>query len=243
LALLTGARPFLQAAGDSILAVKREHFGHARRGWADKDYFGIVGGRGDPKTLRRHLASLRAGVADNSGVEARQELRERIGKLIAGSATLWVGGPTQPEIAVRVDLAKRTSAAIRGALMEGVVPGGGVALLDCRPALASAGDDARDPETRVAYRILCRALEAPARAIISNAGGNEAWAMAEIDRAGMGFGFDADSERVVSMAAAGIVDAASVVRIATTSAVTTAALALTTDVLVHHTKPVKSFEP
>lgn len=243
LALLTGARPFLQAAGDSILAVKREHFGHARRAWADKDYFGIIGGRGDSKVLRRHLSSLRACIANTSGAEARQALRERLGKLIAGSATLWVGGATQPEIAVRTELTKRTAEAVRGALMEGVVPGGGVALLDCRPALRSAANTASDAETRVAYQILARALEAPARAIITNAGGNEARVMAELDRAGSGFGFEVHGARIVAMAAAGIVDAASVMRVATMSAVTTAALALTTDVLVHHAKPVKSFEP
>jgi len=243
LALLTGGQVLLQAAGDSIAGAKYACLGHARRVWADKDYFGIVGGRGDPRALRAHLAELRAAVAAATDPEARKELRERIGKLMAGSATLWIGGATETEIKLRSELAERTAEALRGALMEGIVPGGGAALLGCRPLLRKMAEDAPDAAARVAYRILINALEAPARTVIANAGCDVARVMGEVDRAGPGHGFEVHGERVAPMLEAGILDAASVVRIASAAAVTTAALALTTDVLVHHAKPVKVYEP
>lgn len=243
LALLTGAQVLLQAAGDSMAAARHLHLGHARRAWADKDFFGIVGGRGDPKRLRAHLAELRAAVATAADLDVRKKQRERIGRLMAGSATLWIGGATEAKIKLRTELAERTAEALRGALMEGVVPGGGAALLDCRPLLRQMADEASDWETRTAYRILSTALETPARTLIANAGCDVARAMGEVDRAGPGHGFEVHGERVAPMIRAGILDAASVVRFATIAAVTAAALALTTDVLVHRAKPVMSSGP
>lgn len=242
LALLTGAQALWQAAGDTMAQARHTSLGHARRAWADRNYFGIIGGRGDPKALRRHLADLRAAAAAATAAETRQELRERIGKLMAGSATVWIGGATEPEVKLRTALAERTAEAIRGALLEGVVPGGGVTLLGCSAAMRRAAAATSDQEQAVAHQILANALEAPTRTIIANAGADVAEVMGELRRAGPGYGFDAHSGRVVPMVAAGILDAASVVRQAAIAAVTTAALALTTGVLIHHARPSKELD-
>jgi len=237
LAILTGGRLFVSAAGDTLRQVKPQDLGRVRRVWADNAHFGIVGGKADPRALRQHMASLRTGFAQSDDPEMRKKLRERIGKLMGGSATLWVGGASELEINARKELAQRTSDALRGAIMAGVLPGGGVSLLACRRALQCALEQSGDPDQRAAYRILIKALEEPIRTIITNAGYDASEVMAEVKQAGAGFGFDARAGRVVDVAQVGIFDAASVQREAVYSAVAGAALALTVDVLVHHKTP------
>jgi len=237
LAILTGGRPFVNAAGYTLSGVKSQDLGRARRVWADRFSFGIVGGKGDPRALRKHIANLRAVFRQAKDPAVRKKLRERIGKLMGGSATLWVGGTTELEIEARKELAERTANVLRGAIMEGVVPGGGVSLLACRPALQRMVDQSTDPDERAAYRILIKALEEPIRTILTNAGHNASEVMAEIKRAGAGYGFDVRSRQVVDMVQAGIFDAASVQKAAVHSAIAGAALALTVDVLIHHKKP------
>jgi chaperonin GroEL len=232
--VLTGAKVFCQDAGDSIRAVRPEDLGRARRAWVDKDYLGVSGGGGDPRALRSHLASLRhAYAASQRDSEARQNLRRRIGKLLGGSATLWIGAATEAEMEPRKALAERTAESLRAALIEGVLPGGGAAFLACREALTRCASAAEAADERAAYRILARALEAPARAIIANAGADLAAAMSGIDGAPPGHGYDVESGRVVDMASAGIVDVAAVSRLALTSAVSAAVMALTTGAIVH----------
>jgi len=242
LAVLTGGRPFVKAAGYTLRQVTLEDLGHARRVWADRNNFGIVGGQADPRALRQHIANLRAAFARSDDPETRKKLRERIGKLMGGSATLWIGGTSELDINARKELAERTSDAVRGAIMDGILPGGGVALLACRPALRQMLDQSTDPDQRAACRILIEALEQPTRTIITNAGYDASEVMGEIKHAGPGCGFDVRSAQVVDVAQAGIFDAASVVREAVYSAVASAALALTVDVLVHHKKPKEAVE-
>jgi chaperonin GroEL len=240
LAVLTGGRPLAKAAGYTLRGVKIQDLGRARRAWADRTYFGIIGGKGDPRALRKHIADLRAAFKRADDPDVRKKLQERIGKLMGGSATLRVGGATELEINVRKELAQRTSDALRGAITDGVVPGGGLSLLACRPSLQEMLDQSTDPDERAAYRILIKALEEPVRTILTNAGYDASDVMAEIKRADAGHGFDVRSGQIVDMAKAGIFDAASVQKAAVHSAVASAALALTIDVLVHHKKPQES---
>lgn len=239
LAVLTGGRPFINVAGDTLSQVRVEDFGHARRVWADRRNFGIVGGRGNPQALRQHFATLRASFERTDGPVLREDLRARIGKLMGGSATLWVGGATELEITARQELAKRTAAAMRGAMMEGVLPGGGVSLLVCRRVLQRMLDQSTDLDERATYRILIRAVAEPIRTIIANAGYDASEIMAEIKLARSGYGFDVTLGQVVDMMEAGIWDAAIVQKSAVYGAITTAALALTIDVLVHRQEQPK----
>ena len=243
LALLTGGRALRRETGDTLAGFRPDDFGHARRAWATHEFFGVIGSRGDPRALRRHVALLRDRYRQTKDREDRGRLRQRLGQLMGGSATLWLGATTETETEVRKALAERTAEALRGAILEGVVPGGGAALLACRPALQERARASQDPDERAAYRALMVALAAPMRTIIANAGGDPAAAMAEVERAGTGAGFDAVSGKVVDMAQAGILDAASVVREAWLGAVSTAAMALTVDVLIHRVKPEGAIEP
>ena len=243
LAVLTGGQPLVKAAGQTLAEVKPEHLGRARRVWADRYHFGLSGGRGDPRRLRQHITELREAHSQTDDAEIRDKLQERIGKLLGGSATLWVGGATKSDIDFRKTLAKRTAQAIRGAVMEGVVPGGGMALLACKPALQARLAENAEPEARAAYSILLQALEAPIRALLTNAGYEASEIMAKVNRAGPGHGFDLETGQIVDMTQAGIFDVATVQKEAVHSAVASAALALTIDVLVHHKKPEQSIEP
>jgi chaperonin GroEL len=172
LALLTGGRPLFAAAGDSLRGVAAAHLGRARRAWANRAYFGIVGGQGSPRALRDHLAGLRAAAPQVTDTDTRDRLRRRIGRLLGGSATLWVGAATERTLEARKELAERTAEVLRGAIREGVVPGGGAALLACRPAIADRLARADDPDERAACGIL---LEAPGAGSTSAPAGSWTW--------------------------------------------------------------------
>lgn len=243
IAILTGGRAFVREAGyTGFDSVKFADLGRARRAWVDRHYLGVIGGQGNPRALRQHLVRLRDAFSRTKDHNERKKLRERIGKLMGGSATLWVGGLTETEITARKELAQRTADALRGTIMEGVLPGGGVALLACRPALQKLLDQSTDADERAAYRILIRALEEPIRTILTNAGYDASEVMAEIKRAGPGYGFDVRSGKIVNAVEAGILDAAAVQKEAMHSAIAGAALALTVDVLVQRRYPPQSFE-
>ena len=236
--ILAGGQLFVKQMGKEDLSkVTLQDLGRARKVWANLKHVGIVGGKGDPRHLRRHIAELRSTYQRTSNREERQDLQERLGKLISGSATLTVGGGTTAEILARKEVAVQTCDAMRGVIMDGVLPGGGIAYLDCQPVLREKLDQATSPDERAAYNILIKALAEPLRTIFCNAGLDPGEIMGQINHAGPGHGFDIHSGQVVNMTEAGIFDSASVLKTAVQSAVASAALALTTEVLVHHKKP------
>lgn len=243
LARLTGGRPYASQAGADLTQLTAADFGQARLAWANRDHFGIIGGRGDPRGLRDHITALRAAYARLTDPAERKRIRARIGKLMGGSATLWLAAATDSEVKFRVDVAERTAEAVRGALIEGALPGGGVALLACRRPLTGRLEAADDPDEQAALRILLAAVEQPFRTLVRNAGYEPAAIMAMLDDAGPGVGLDVLSGRVTDMVASGVLDPASVQKTAAWRAVTGAALALTTDVLVQHRSPMQEYNP
>ena len=237
LAVLTGGRPYYKAAGDTLNGVIIENLGRARRAWADYHNFGIVAGRGDPRKLRQHIAQLRAAFKNIKDTDEHKRLQERIGKLMGGSATLWIGAVTPTEVERRKELAERTAEAMRGAIREGVLPGGGVSMIACRGLLERKFHEAQEPDERAAYNILLHAFEAPLRTLLINAGYDPCEILASVYQAGPGYGFDVLRRQVVDMSQSGIFDAASVVKAAVIGAIHGAALALTVGVVVHRKNP------
>jgi chaperonin GroEL len=240
LAVLTGGTALFKAAGESLNRIKIEQLGRARRVWGRVDNWGFVGGRGDPRAIRNHIAALRKAYGNAKDNDGRKKILNRVSKLIGGSATLWVGGNTPLEVEALKELAERTGEAMRGAMREGVVPGGGVALLDCRTRLRKELDGATDPDKIAAYRILIKALEEPFRVIVQNSGGDLDEIFPLVKQAGAGYGYDVLKREVVDVAAVGLFDAASVVKGAVHAAISGAALALTTDVMIHRKNPPES---
>ena len=239
LTILTGGRALSNATGATLENVRLEDLGRARRVWADKESFGIIGGRGDARLIRKHIASLRQGFRNMKDTDEGKRLLERIGKLLGGSATLLIGGHSPISIEVRVELAKRTAVSMRGAMRDGVVPGGGVALLACRESLRPFHKNAKDTDELAAYSILLQALEVPFRTIVSNAGVLPGSILAEVEHFGPGYGYDALTRKVVDLRKAGLYDSVSVLKGAVHTAISSAALALETDVIIHRRNPTE----
>jgi len=243
MAILTGGQALTAESGWTLARVKLADLGQVRRANADMDHFGMFGGKGDARALRRHIASLQTYYAREKEPDARPRLRERIGRLLGGSAVLYVGGLTESEIEARKELAERSGSALRSAMGGGFVPGGGVALRECQCVLQGPFAENDPLEKRAAFRILARALEEPVRTILSNAGMElEEW-IGPVRQAGPGMGVDIRTQKLTGMVAAGILDSAAVLKAALHSAVSTAALALTVDVLVHRRNPPQSNTP
>ncbi|MCJ7658431.1 MAG: chaperonin GroEL [Anaerolineales bacterium] len=237
LAILTNGQPFISVAGETFEGINLQAFGSARRVWADYTHFGIIGGKGDPRELRQHIAKLRRAYENTEEVQDREYLQKRIGKLMGGTATLKVGGATEVEVKARVETAKRTATTLRLAMREGVLPGGGTALLDCLPALADKLSQSATADERAAYNLLIKALEEPFRTIVANAGYDSSDVMAKVRMAGSGSGFDVTTGEVVDTFKSGIYDATAVQKAVIYGAISTAAMALSIDVLIHRAEP------
>ncbi|MCY3833929.1 MAG: hypothetical protein OXG85_13010 [Chloroflexi bacterium] len=221
---------------------RRSYFGQAKQVWVERTMFGLVSDRDDQEELTEHLADLLELVEYATDKDDAAFLRERIGKILGGVAILRIGDALPSRMDSRIALAKETAKSLRRATRDGILPGGGVALLACREALTEAFDSTADSDARAARRMLQRALEAPIRAICQNAGFDSA-KFAELDGQPSGCGIDVRRGDVVNVMDAGIIDVASVVKAALRGAVSSAGLALTIDVLLHHKTPEQSYSP
>jgi len=240
--LLTGGRALRTAAGDSLRGIRPEDLGRARRIWVDRQHFGVIGGKGDPRALRSHVRALESRHRQTDDHEARRRLNRRVGRLLGAAAVLWVNGPAMPGDA-RSNLAARVGGILRGALVHGAVPGGGAALLACQPRLEMLLSSAMDDDERAAYRILLRALEEPARTIATNAGGDPGFTPSQCRRPVFLSGRDLATGEPMDGGQSGLLDSAAVLSTAVSSAVRGASQALTIDVLVHRRNPAESMVP
>lgn len=127
LAVITGARLFLSAAGDSLRSLRPRDLGYTRRAWSEEEFFGIINGKGAPRAIRTHVAKLRAAYAYAEDHQVRRKIDQRLGKLLGGTAVVWVGGISDIDIQVRKELTERTLAVVRATIGKGTVAGGGVA--------------------------------------------------------------------------------------------------------------------
>ncbi len=176
-----------------------------------------------------------------SSISDKEFLQARLGRLSGGTAILRTGGYTETEIDSRKEVARRAVTGLRLAIEDGVVPGGGAALLGCQACLNSL--PAANEDEALAYRILSRALEEPIRVIAHNSGFSEDVILDRIQSAPPGYGFDARQEKIVDLREQGVLDAVRVLVKALEVAVSGAGMALTTDVIVHHSLPKESVEP
>jgi chaperonin GroEL len=229
LALLTGARLFATDEGVTLERVTSADFGRARRVRVDRETTTLVEGGGDQTAIRQRLRLLRAERDQADSEFERERLRDRLSRLEGGIAVIDVGAATEIEMRERRSRIEDALAATQAAIEEGVVTGGGVALLRTQPALealALEGDEARGRD------IVHRALEEPARQIAHNAGEPGAVAVERIRRGSDAFGYDALSGSYQDLRAIGVVDAAKVVRCALQNAASIGGMVLTTDAIV-----------
>jgi len=241
LAVITGGRAILEGRADSLERVTVDDLGRARQVWITHSHFGVLGGRGDKAAIRERIRQAKLelrGVDDDEWV--RERIRERIGKLAGLAAIIKVGAPTpsdQAELKPRVEAAVRSA---RAAVQDGVVPGGGAALLACTGAVESL---ALDGDEAVGARILARALSEPMRALVQNAGLEAGAIVGRAHEQPPGWTFDVVAGVWVDAWKAGILDPLPMVMTALETAVSAAGIALTSEVLIHDPKASVSVQP
>ena len=242
LAILTGGKVITEDLGIKLENVTMEDLGTAKRVIVDKEATTIVEGGGDSKAVQGRVATIRAQMEETTSDYDREKLQERLAKLAGGVAVVKVGAPTETamkEIKMRVEDALN---ATKAAAEEGVVVGGGVALL--RAARVLDNHDEADPDVRTGIKIVRRALQEPVRRIAENAGVEGAVVVGEIEQLKGNKGYNAVTGQFEDLSAAGIVDPTKVVRTALQNAASIAGLLLTTEAAVTElTEPKKNSPP
>jgi chaperonin GroEL len=235
LGVLTGAEVISSEVGLKLDTITLDLLGTARKVIVTKDSTTIVEGGGDPVAVAARVAQLRNEIDVTDSDFDREKLQERLAKLVGGIAVLNVGAATEVEL---IELKMRIEDAIsatRAAIEEGVVPGGGTALLRLRDAVERAAAAMDDPDEITGAQIVSRALAAPARQIATNAGYDPAVVVAQIERELGAVGFNAVTGECEDLTKAGIIDPAMVTRAALQNAASVAALILTTECIISDT--------
>ncbi|MCY4062834.1 MAG: hypothetical protein OXG53_10740 [Chloroflexi bacterium] len=245
LALITGGQVLRAITGHSLDAVAREMLGETELAWVEHRGFGIIaGGGGNEGKVKREIAALESFYVNSDDERRRKVLRARIGRLRGGSALVYAAGSSESELRYQRELITRTIAALRSALLEGSLPGGGTALLRCVKRLRARHEESVDLHEKAAWRILIKAAEAPCRTLLANAGHEAPGLVIEaVAAAANGAGYDLRLGRTVDMQEAGVVDSAAAVLAAVRNGIGGAALALTVDTIVHRVNPPLAIEP
>jgi chaperonin GroEL len=228
MAVLTGGQLVSEEIGIKLEDVQLAQLGRAKRVVADKDTTTIIGGAGDRKAIDGRMAQIRREIEKATSDYDKEKLEERLAKLAGGVAVIRVGAPSESEMKSRKDALDDAISATKAAVAEGIVPGGGLALLRCIGAVAAIERDTEGDE-RTGVQCLKRALESPARQIAENSavdGGVVVHRMLEATGAN---GFDAARGEYVDLYEAGIVDPTKVVRVALENAVSVASVLLLTE--------------
>lgn len=228
IAVLTGAEVISRDLGRSLADTTLAQLGRARRVVIDKESTTLIGGNGDPAAVETRIRQIRAQIDQATGDYDREKLQERLAKLSGGVAVIRAGAPTEAEMKARKDALDDAIAATKAAIAEGMVPGGGLALLRAVPAIQAEEAKAEGDE-RTGLQILRRALETPVRTIADNSAVDDGVVVARLLAEKGNVGFDAAQSRYVDMFEAGIIDPTKVVRVALENAVSVASILLLTE--------------
>lgn len=230
IAVLTGGKVISEEAGMKLEAAKLQDLGKAKKVVIDKDNSTIVGGAGKKTDIEARIKQIKAQIDGASGEYDREKLQERLAKLAGGVAVIKVGAATESEMKEKKDRVEDALNATRAAVEEGIVPGGGVALV--RAIAAVEKFEGADSEEAAGVNIVRRALEDPLREIASNAGWDGSIVVQTVKEGKGSYGFDAAKLEYGDMIKAGIVDPAKVTRSAIQNAASVAGLLLTTEALI-----------
>ena len=231
LAILTGGQVISEDLGMKLESVTMDMLGSAKRVSITKDETTIVDGLGEKAEIEARVAQIRGQIEETSSDYDREKLQERVAKLAGGVAVIRVGGMTEVEVKERKDRVDDALNATRAAVQEGVVVGGGVALVQAGKALA--GLEGANPDQTAGIKIVARAIEAPLRQIAENAGVDGAVVAGKVrENDDLSFGFNAQTEEYGDLLTFGVIDPAKVVRTALEDAASVAGLLITTEAMV-----------
>jgi chaperonin GroEL len=229
IAVLTGATVVSEEQGYKLENATLDYLGTCKRIVSDKDDTTIVGGGGEIKMMKARINEIKVQIDKTTSDYDREKLQERLAKLSGGVAVLYAGAPTEIEMKEKKARVEDALHATRAAVEEGIVPGGGVALLRCIKGL----DDVKVSENQmVGVNIMRRALEEPIRQIVANSGAESAIVVNKVAEGKGDFGYDARLNEYVNMFNSGIIDPTKVVRVAVENAASIAGLLLTTEAAV-----------
>ncbi|KAA1262321.1 60 kDa chaperonin 5 [Rubripirellula obstinata] len=232
IAALTGGKAIFKDLGIDLESVKMSDLGRAKKVRITSDGTTIVSGGGSKSDIEGRVAQIRREIEGTDSDYDREKLQERLAKLAGGVAQINVGAATETEMKERKALIDDARAATQAALEEGIVPGGGTALLRCRKAIEKL-EAATEGDQKLGVRIILNCLDQPLRAIANNAGLDGAVVVNRVlQMKGKTDGYDANAEKYCDLVAGGIVDPAKVVRTSLTNAASVACLLLTTESLV-----------
>jgi chaperonin GroEL len=231
IAVLTGGQVVSEDLGIKLENVTVDMLGRAKKVSISKEDTTIVDGAGTKKEIEGRVSQIKAQIEETSSDYDREKLQERLAKLAGGVAVIRVGGATEVEVKERKDRVDDALNATRAAVEEGIVPGGGSALLRAKAAVSKLSSDNADIQAGI--NIVARAIEAPIRQIVENAGVEGSIVVSKIlENKSANFGFDAQNEAYCDLVASGIIDPTKVVRTALQDAASIAGLLITTEAMV-----------
>jgi chaperonin GroEL len=229
LAILTGGQVISEEVGLKLENVDLKMLGRARKVISTKENTTIIDGKGNKKDIENRISQIRKEIEKTDSSFDKEKLQQRLAKLAGGVAVIKVGAATEVEMKAKKDKIEDALNATKAAVEEGIVAGGGVALVR---ALSSLENIKADEDEQIGIKILKRALEEPLRQIAQNAGKDGAVVAAEVKKASGGFGYNAATDEYVDLIKAGIIDPTKVVRSALQNAVSAASMLLTTEAVV-----------
>jgi len=230
LAILTGSTVITEELGMKLDKTTLEMLGTAEKVTIDKDNTTLVNGSGDQAKIEGRVAQIKAQIETTTSEYDKEKLQERLAKLAGGVAVLYVGAASEVEMKEKKDRVDDALHATRAAIEEGIVAGGGVALVRSIPSLKEVKAENQDEETGIL--IVKRAIEEPLRQIVTNAGGEGSVVVAKVEEGSGDFGYNAKKEVYENMLEAGIIDPTKVTRVALENAASVAGMLLTTDCVV-----------
>jgi len=233
LAILTGGAVVSEDMGMKLEDLTLAKLGQAKSVVIDKDNTTVIDGSGDKDGIKSRISQIRAQIEDTSSDYDREKLQERLAKLAGGVAVINVGAATEIEMKEKKARVEDALHATRAAVEEGIVPGGGVALVRAIDAVAKTVKSIEQHDQKVGAEIVLKALETPLRQIVANAGLEGALIVDKVKASSTNEGFDAATETYTDMISAGIIDPTKVVRTALQNAASVAGLLLTTEAGVH----------
>ncbi len=229
IAILTGGQVVSEELGMKLEGTELAQLGRAKSVKVEKENTTIINGLGSADAIKDRVAQIRKQIADTTSDYDREKLQERLAKLAGGVAVINVGAATEVELKERKHRVEDAVNATRAAIEEGVIPGGGVALVQASKEMEKTDMSKMSEEERIGYKIVRRALEEPIRQIAENAGQDGAIVADRCKSSDRGYGYDANNDKWVSMVQAGIIDPVKVTRCALQNAASIAALILTSE--------------
>jgi chaperonin GroEL len=244
IAILTGGTVISEELGKKLENIEVEDCGRADKVWADKENCRIIGGKGDEEKIKARIAQIKRQIEETTSEFDKEKLQERLAKLSGGVAVINVGAATEVEMKEKKERVTDAVSATKAALEEGIVAGGGVALLQARKVLLDLKKKMELDEEKTGVDIVYKALAEPIRMIAKNAGVDSGWVLKEVEESkDPDYGFNALTLEFGSMFKQGIVDPAKVVRSALENASSVATMILTTEALITDIPEKKEPQP